>query len=76
MRAGLTLFGWAFTKSVEEGAATQTYVATSPELVGVNGYYFADCNPDPGETAAMQDAAMAARLWQVSEDLTRDYLTA
>jgi len=74
MRAALSLFGWAFTKSIEEGAATQTYVATSPGLVGVNGYYFADCNPDPGETAAMQDAAMAARLWQVSEELTRDYL--
>lgn len=74
LQAAGTLFGWAFMKSVEEGAATQTYVATSPGLAGVNGYYFADCNPDPGETAAMRDEAMAARLWQVSEDITRDYL--
>ena len=71
-----TLFGWAFMKSVEEGAATQAYVATSPGLVGVNGYYFADCNPNPGETPQMQDEAMARRLWQVSEELTRDYLPA
>ena len=76
MRVAGTLFGWTFMKSIEEGAATQTYVATSPGLVGVNGYYFADCNPDPGETAAMRDEAMAARLWLLSEELTRDYLPA
>ena len=76
MQVAGTLFGWTFMKSIEEGAATQTYVATSPGLVGVNGYYFADCNPDPGETAAMRDEAMAARLWLLSEELTRDYLPA
>ena len=63
-------------KTIEEGAATQTYVATSPGLAGVNGYYFVDCNPDPGQTPHMRDAAMASRLWQVSEELTRDYLPA
>ena len=67
------LIGWAFMKSVEEGAATTCYVATSPQLAEVSGYYFADCKPlEP--SAHMQDEAMAARLWQVSEDLTRDYL--
>ena len=76
MQAAGTLFGWAFMKSIEEGAATQTYVATSPGLAGVNGYYFVDCNVDQELTAAMQDEAMAARLWQVSEQLTREYLPA
>jgi hypothetical protein len=76
MRWASQLLGWAFVKSVEEGAATQTYVATNPGLVGVNGYYFVDCNPDPGGTPQMQDEAMARRLWQVSEELTRDYLPA
>lgn len=67
------LIGWTFMKSVEEGAATSCYVAASPQLAAVNGYYFADCNPvEP--SAHMQDEAMAARLWQVSEELTRDYL--
>lgn len=74
IRAGGALLGWTFMKSIEEGAATQAYVATSPGLVGVNGYYFADCNVDPGETPQMQDDAMASKLWQVSEELTRDYL--
>lgn len=74
MQAAGTLFGWAFMKNIEEGAATQTYVATSPGLIGVNGFYFSDCNVDPVLTPAMQDDAMAARLWQVSEQLTREYL--
>ncbi len=65
--------GPLFTKTVEEGAATQTYVATSPALVGVRGYYFVDCNPAAG-TAALTDDEMAARLWEVSVALTRDYL--
>ena len=60
-------------KSPEQGAATQCYVATNPALTGVTGQYFADCNP--AEQSEYQgDEAMAARLWEVSEDLTRDYL--
>ncbi|MCB1698695.1 MAG: SDR family NAD(P)-dependent oxidoreductase [Halioglobus sp.] len=76
MQWGGKLFGWAFMKSIEEGAATQTYVATSPGLAGVNGFYFVDCNPAPGDTPQMQDDAMASRLWQLSEELTRPYLPA
>jgi NAD(P)-dependent dehydrogenase (short-subunit alcohol dehydrogenase family) len=63
------LFGWAFMKSIPEGAATQTYVAANPLVEGMSGYYFADCNPvvpDP----RMEDAALAAELWNVSEELT------
>jgi len=60
-------------KTVEEGAATTCYVATNPALVGVSGYYFADCNPQE-PSALMQDVEMARRLWEVSEDLVRDYL--
>ncbi len=67
--------GWMFTKTVEEGAATQTYLATNPSLAGVRGYYFDDCNVGES-TAHVNDDAMAARLWQVSEDLTRPYLPA
>lgn len=67
------LIGWTFMKSIEAGAATQCYVAAAPALAGVSGYYFADCNPlrpDP----RMEDTALAARLWEVSEELTRPYL--
>jgi NAD(P)-dependent dehydrogenase (short-subunit alcohol dehydrogenase family) len=73
---GAKYLGWAFLKTVEEGAATTCYVATSPQLIDVRGFYFADCKIDEGGTPYMQDDAMAAKLWQVSEDLTRDYLPA
>ena len=62
-------FGWIFMKTVPEGAATQTYVAASPLVEGMTGFYFADCNPvvpDP----RMEDAALAAQLWDESEVLT------
>jgi WW domain-containing oxidoreductase len=60
-------------KSIEQGAATTCYVATSPDLDRVTGYYFSDSNPAmPNEH--MQDDELAAKLWAVSEELTSDYL--
>ena len=47
------------------GAATSIYVASSPEVEGVTGKYFADCrekHPSP----ASHDEAVAKRLWEVS----------
>ncbi|MCC5795106.1 MAG: SDR family oxidoreductase [Chromatiales bacterium] len=67
------LIGWTFMKTVEQGAATQTYVATAPALAGYSGYYFADCNPIlPGER--MRDLAQAEELWRVSEQIADGYL--
>ncbi len=67
------LIGWTFMKSVEAGAATQVYLATWPKLAGVSGYFFKDCNPFlPGGN--MENDGLAAKLWTVSEDLTRPYL--
>ncbi|HEX4191190.1 MAG TPA: SDR family NAD(P)-dependent oxidoreductase [Marmoricola sp.] len=66
-------------KTIEQGAATSTYVATSPLLDGVVGRYFENCQEtDPEDpTAAGVDAAgvarhaldpeAAERLWSVSE---------
>jgi WW domain-containing oxidoreductase len=57
-------------KSVGEGAATQCYVATRPELASVTGEYFVDCNI--GQSSALaQDAALSARLWAESESIVR-----
>jgi NAD(P)-dependent dehydrogenase (short-subunit alcohol dehydrogenase family) len=53
----------------KEGAVTSVFVATSPTLEGVSGKYFresAESRPSP----RAQDAAAAARLWAVSEELT------
>ncbi len=68
--------GWMFMKTIPEGAATQSYVATNPELVGVRGFYFADCQVSEGATPYLYDDAMAAKLWEVSVEMTRDYLPA
>jgi NAD(P)-dependent dehydrogenase (short-subunit alcohol dehydrogenase family) len=67
------LIGWTFMKPVEAGAATQTYVATSPALTPVSGCYFSDCNPEVPD-GEMDNPALAAKLWEASVDLTRPFL--
>jgi len=72
-RAAAGLIGWTFMKSTAQGAATTCYLASAPALAGVSGRYFEDCNPVvPG--GHMEDAAMAAKLWEVSSELTAPYL--
>ena len=62
----LTLAGPFVLKSVAEGAATETYVATNPLLAGVSGQFFANCNlAKPRADAESEE--LAARLWEVSE---------
>jgi NAD(P)-dependent dehydrogenase (short-subunit alcohol dehydrogenase family) len=62
-------------KSIEEGAATSCFVATSPVLGSTSGHFFEDCNAVTvlGDNH-LYNSAMATRLWQVSEELTRSYL--
>ena len=55
-------------KTPEQGARTQVYVASAPELEGVTGGYWANSAPATPSAAARDDAA-AARLWEVSERL-------
>ena len=64
-----------YGKTVEEGAATSCYVATSPLLASTSGEFFEDCNAVvvTGE-GHLHDTVMAAELWRVSEDLTREHL--
>jgi NAD(P)-dependent dehydrogenase (short-subunit alcohol dehydrogenase family) len=67
-------------KTVEQGAATSVLLATSPQLEGIGGRYFEDCNEAPlihkrgeaglgGVAPYALDAANAERLWDVSLDL-------
>jgi NAD(P)-dependent dehydrogenase (short-subunit alcohol dehydrogenase family) len=64
--------GFSF-ETPAQGAATSCYLASNPALAHVTGVYFADCNPAE-QSAYQKDASMAAKLWKVSEDLTRPYL--
>jgi NAD(P)-dependent dehydrogenase (short-subunit alcohol dehydrogenase family) len=58
-----------FGASPEEGAKTSIYLAASPEVEGVTGKYFDDMKP-AGSSRESYDAAVARRLWEVSERLT------
>ena len=63
-------------KTVEEGAATQVWAATSPQLDGLGGLYLVDCEvAEVGEDGRRVndyaiDPAEAERLWAYSAELT------
>ena len=69
----LDTVGRVFTKTTGEGAATSCYVATAPALSKVSGYFFDHSNPVQAG-GYIEDAAMAKRLWSVSEQLTAGYI--
>lgn len=59
-----------FTKSVEQGAQTQTRLSADPALHRAGaGKYFDNCAEAQPAPPAL-DAAAARRLWEVSEELT------
>ena len=55
-------------RTIEQGAATQIFVATHPSLATVSGKYFGDCAVRQ-PTALARDAALAVRLWDTTEAL-------
>ena len=65
-------------KSTEQGAATSVFLATSPQVRGIGGRYFEDCNEADvvdqlngihGVMPHALDPDDAFRLWNVSMDL-------
>ncbi len=71
---GMTAALWGlarpFLKSNEDGARTTIYLASSAEVEGVTGKYFADCKVTDS-TKASKDEADARRLWELSEAMTK-----
>lgn len=67
MRLAIRLSG-PFMKTPQQGARTSVHLASSPEVEGVTGQYFANSNPRRSSSASY-DEAVAARLWQVSAQL-------
>ncbi|MET7733625.1 SDR family NAD(P)-dependent oxidoreductase [Streptomyces sp. NPDC005402] len=66
-------------KSPEQGAATQVWAATSPQLAGMGGVYLEDCDiaepADDGDQSGgvrawATDPVQAERLWTLSAELT------
>jgi NAD(P)-dependent dehydrogenase (short-subunit alcohol dehydrogenase family) len=68
-------------KTPTQGAATSVLLATSPQVDGIGGRYFDDCNEAPtvdhrdtnhtGVASYALDAANADRMWDASEALLR-----
>jgi retinol dehydrogenase 12 len=58
-----------FAISPDDGAKTSIYLASSPEVEGVTGQYFAKSKPAKS-TRPTHDQAAAARLWELSEEMT------
>ena len=59
-----------FFSSPEKGAETAIYLASSPEVEGVSGKYFAK-KAEAKSSEQSYDEATARRLWQVSAELTK-----
>jgi NAD(P)-dependent dehydrogenase (short-subunit alcohol dehydrogenase family) len=57
-----------FMKSPARGASTSVYLASSPEVEGVTGQYFANRKPKRSNPLSY-DTTAAARLWRVSAAL-------
>ena len=53
-----------------QGAATTCYVALHPNVRGVSGKYFADCNITEA-SAQSNDADLARKLWDLSSSLVK-----
>ena len=59
-----------FSRTPEEGARTQVWVASAPELEGVSGGYFSSSKPaDTSLSKVARDDEAAERLWTVSREL-------
>lgn len=64
----LKFFSSYLWKTVPQGAATTCYVALHPQLEGVTGKYFSDCN-EGSSSAYGRDEGLAKKLWDFSNKL-------
>jgi NAD(P)-dependent dehydrogenase (short-subunit alcohol dehydrogenase family) len=58
-----------FSTAPEKGARTSIYLASSPEVEGFSGGYFADEKPATSSEVS-RDEELARKLWTLSEKLT------
>lgn len=74
MQTGFAVLTAISGKSIEEGAATSCYVATSKLLGETSGEYFEDCNAVRVEDSFHRDTELSDRLWNLSETVLADHL--
>lgn len=64
-------FTYYFFKTTKSGAQTTIRLAVDPQLEGVSGSYFADCNMKKVALSARKNNDDAEWLWKESERLTQ-----
>lgn len=78
----LPYLGGPKMRSPAKGAATSVWLATAPELAGIGGKYFEDCNEAlpwssavkfSGVKSYARDPEHADRVWTLSEQLLEKY---
>jgi NAD(P)-dependent dehydrogenase (short-subunit alcohol dehydrogenase family) len=67
----LYAIGGPFMLTPEQGARTSIYLASSPEVEGVSGKYFARSRQVSSSTASRDEAA-GRKLWAISEGLVAE----
>ncbi|GMH28119.1 hypothetical protein Nepgr_029962 [Nepenthes gracilis] len=70
LNGAILTIGKFFLKNIPQGAATTCYVALHPQVKGVSGEYFKDCNLAKPRSQA-RDGAMARKLWEFSLNLIK-----
>ncbi|CAH1451401.1 unnamed protein product [Lactuca virosa] len=65
----LSKIAFSLLKNIPQGAATTCYVAMHPQVKGVSGEYFADCNISKA-SKYVDDSEMVKKLWDFSLELT------
>jgi WW domain-containing oxidoreductase len=60
--------GIPFMKSTSQGAATQALLAASPQVAGITGEYWSDCQIADGNPL-LSDSNLARRLWEASAQI-------
>ncbi len=65
----MSTIGRIMGRSPDKGAETSIYLATSPDVAGKTGLYYSDCKSVQSSVASY-DESTAARLWEVSLELT------
>lgn len=58
----------AFMKSTQQGASTQALLAASPQVSGITGEFWTDCQIAKA-SLVLADGELATRLWRISEDI-------
>ena len=70
LKYGAVLVEKLLFKNVHQGAATQIYASTHPDIKGVSGKYFSNCNPKSTSRHG-EDQMMGKRLWEFSEKIAK-----